>query len=495
MTRRISLFLVLVLSIITFGAIGTNQVKAETKTETTTFVLHKLLFDLDKLPDEIINDGYENSAYEDYQTLNGAEFEVYDVTNDLLTLISGGHSIQEAQSELSEMDISDRTPLKTGVTEGDGVVTFNLPSYKGRNTAYLFHESKVPEGVKERATNLVVVLPYHNENGVRLSKIHLYPKNESEDIPFKKVIDGDVSYDIGEKITYEITTKVPMNPQDYDFFRIRDLADEVLLFDDESLIVSIGDENIDDVYMLQSYVNGFLLTFDLAALQEFRGQEIKVNYEMSLSNDAIPDVNYFNKASVEYDNHIKTDQDVVRTGGYHFIKVDLRDEKRALADAHFILRNDKGSYLTTKNGTNAWIENKDNAIRFVSGEDGSFKVMGLKYGRYFLEEVKAPEKYVLSNTSIPFEIMNGTFSPRATMNIVNKPVQPGKLPITGGKEEPQPPAQPSRPTLPITRGEERPRLPRTGEINNMILSVVGIMLIISSLVILNTKNERRGNNK
>ena len=471
------------LSVLTFGLIGSRQtVEAVVPDDdAVTVTLHKLLFDFDKMPDSILNDG-QIIEDDDYAKLNGVTFEVYDVTEDLMTHLSDGLTIEEAQMELANLELSTRTPLGSRVTAGEGTAEFSLPADDG-NTAYLFHESDVPAGITERAANLVLILPYRDANDQPLTSIHLYPKNESERIPVEKEITGEVSYEIGEPIAYEITTRVPQNPQDYDVFRIRDAADSVLLFDADSLTVTIGGTLVDDVYVLEADSNGFILNFDLSILQAFRNQELVVNYEMSLNEAAIPDVNYFNEVTVEYDNLVSIDQNLVRTGGYRFVKVHLRDETMTLADAHFVLRNEAGNYLNLENEIHTWVANSKNATRFVSGADGLFEVVGLKYGRYYLEEVKAPDGYILSDTAIPFDVMNGTYTPRAAMNIVNQPIRP-TLPDTGGKPAPAAPVTP-----------ERPRLPRTGEMNTMILSVVGVLFIVGAVIILVSEKKKRRNNK
>lgn len=505
MTKRIMLLLILMLSIVSFGTITMNHAEAAIGDD-TTFILHKLLFDFDKMPAEMLNDGYENPAYADYQTLPGAEFEVYDVTAEFASRVAEGLETSDIQAELATLDLAGRTRVTSGTTNNNGEVTFTLPSNNGV-TAYLFHESSVPNGVKERAANMVVILPYVDDEGEMLSRIHLYPKNESENLPFEKEVIGDVSYGIGERITYEIRTKVPKNPQDYDLFRISDSADDVLQFYPDSLELRIGDDILspNGVFEIEPSANGFIIEFNPELLVDYRDEEIVIRYEMALSEEAIADVNYLNEGKLEYDNNILIDRDIVRTGGYHFVKVDIRDDERTLADAHFVLRNSANNYLVRENGLDTWVANKDEATVFISDAEGLILISGLRYGRYYLEEIKAPFRYVLSETPVAFDVTNGTYSPRAMMNIVNQPERP-RLPITGGDPPPATPAvpgtpipAPERPRLPFTRGEEpvdeRPRLPRTGENTNIILGIMGVMFIASALVILSKENEKRGKEK
>lgn len=497
MTKKISLFLVLMLSILTFGSIKADAVVSAEPDEEVTFILHKYLFDYGQLPADIENTGFELPDFVNEEPLQGAEFEVYDVTAEYQTLRAQGKAVEDAQQELAEMGRPATEAKMAGTTGADGTVQFTLP-VEENSFVFLFHESNAPMGIHERATDLVVVLPFFDANDNRLSTIHLYPKNESIHIPIEKEVVGEISYEIGEPIHYEITTQMPRNPLEYEIFRITDSADSVLLFNPDSLSVSINDAVVEDIYEMDASTSGFSLNFDIEKLAPYSSQEIVVRFEMTLSPDAQPDINYFNEASVQYDNQINIDRAFVRTGGYRFVKVDLRDESRTLADAQFILRNESGHYLVIENGNYSWTPNAEDAMLFVSGENGTFDVVGLKYGRYYLTEIEAPEGYVLSDADIPFDVMNGTFNPRATMNIVNQPERP-RLPITGGEVPTPERPTPERPMLPVTEGVERPvarpRLPITGEMNTIIYSVIGVALIVLALVILNSKKQKRGKTK
>ena len=485
------------LSILTFGSIKADAVASDESNEEVTFILHKYLFDYGQLPADIENTGFELPDFVNEEPLQGAEFEVYDVTDEYGRLRAEDKSVEIVQKELAEMGPSAGELKDDGITGADGTVQFTLP-VEENSFVFLFHESNAPMGIHERATDLVVVLPFFDANDNRLSTIHLYPKNESIHIPIEKEVVGEISYEIGEPIHYEITTQMPRNPLEYEIFRITDSADSVLLFNPDSLSVSINDAVVEDIYEMDASTSGFSLNFDIEKLAPYSSQEIVVRFEMTLSPDAQPDVNYFNEASVQYDNQINIDRAFVRTGGYRFVKVDLRDESRTLADAQFILRNESGHYLVIENGNYSWTPNVEDAMLFVSGENGTFDVVGLKYGRYYLTEIEAPEGYVLSDADIPFDVMNGTFNPRATMNIVNQPERP-RLPITGGEVPTPERPTPERPMLPVTEGVERPvarpRLPITGEMNTIIYSVIGVALIVLALVILNSKKQKRGKTK
>ena len=83
------------------------------------------------------------------------------------------------------------------------------------------------------------------------------------------------------------------------------------------------------------------------------------------------------------------------------------DEKTALPGAEFIIRNGKGKYVTA-DGTNfvSFTDNKQNATKLTTGSDGTFTLEYLPLGEYVLEEIEAPEGYMIVTASKDFEIKN-----------------------------------------------------------------------------------------
>ena len=78
-----------------------------------------------------------------------------------------------------------------------------------------------------------------------------------------------------------------------------------------------------------------------------------------------------------------------------------------------------------------WRMSKDQATKIVSGNDGSFNVIGLTNGDYVLNETKAPSaNYVLlKDGTITFTVVHGKYS---TSNLDVKNTPKGLLPSTGG---------------------------------------------------------------
>ena len=82
------------------------------------------------------------------------------------------------------------------------------------------------------------------------------------------------------------------------------------------------------------------------------------------------------------------------------------DGNTELPGAEFIIRNAEGKYVTA-DGTNfVSFTDKDNATILTTGSDGTFTLEYLPLGEYVLEEIKAPEGYIIVTASKDFEIKN-----------------------------------------------------------------------------------------
>lgn len=84
-----------------------------------------------------------------------------------------------------------------------------------------------------------------------------------------------------------------------------------------------------------------------------------------------------------------------------------KDGNTKLPGAEFIIRNAEEKYVTAA-GTNfvSFTDNKQNATKLTTGSDGTFTLEYLPLGEYVLEEIKAPEGYIIVTASKDFEIKN-----------------------------------------------------------------------------------------
>ena len=188
----------------------------------------------------------------------------------------------------------------------------------------------------------------------------------------------------------------------------------------------------------------FTVKFDVNTLKEHAGETISFKVTMSIKEgaDLATDINN----EVTFDNNFgdQSAQDSVKTYGKSFEKIDA-DTKKGLAGAVFYVK--KGDlYLGERDGKLAWeastgTDDEGNYTfadgftvkELTSGDDGSFSVSGLartdENGAivYELEEIKAPEGYVLSENTFKFIADNG----KVSLSIRN--IHKGSLPSTGGK--------------------------------------------------------------
>ena len=83
------------------------------------------------------------------------------------------------------------------------------------------------------------------------------------------------------------------------------------------------------------------------------------------------------------------------------------DGKTALPGAEFIIRNAEGKYVKV-DGTSfaSFADKKEDATAIVTGETGTFTLEYLPLGKYVLEEIEAPEGYMIVTASKDFEIKN-----------------------------------------------------------------------------------------
>ncbi|HEM6305434.1 TPA: isopeptide-forming domain-containing fimbrial protein [Streptococcus suis] len=131
----------------------------------------------------------------------------------------------------------------------------------------------------------------------------------------------------------------------------------------------------------------------------------------------------------------------VITYGKRFVKTNDADlqQSEKLQGAKFVVKNTENKYLvldsTAKDVTAVWVDSKETATQFESKENGQFEVKGLKAGRYYLEEIKAPNGYALLSNAVEFEVSptswgdSEVLSETNFLQIRNKKVT---IPQTGG---------------------------------------------------------------
>lgn len=173
--------LTLFLSIfIGFGGLFNRDVLAVNDDATASVTLHKKK--MTALPDLTQNTGEEMAHFDQYDDYEmGAEFDVYDVTDRFYTERAAGKTVEEAFQAINNTP-TGLTPVRNGITDVNGLLTFELNKKSGgRDAVYLFVESAIPGGI--RAENFLLSFPVYALDAEgeytdrELNDIHLYPKN------------------------------------------------------------------------------------------------------------------------------------------------------------------------------------------------------------------------------------------------------------------------------------------------------------------------------
>lgn len=290
--------------------------------------------------------------------------------------------------------------------------------------------------------------------------------------------EADTTPEIGEgvheEIDYVVTVPIPQNFEEYTTFMVTDTPSENLEVIKDSVVVTANDVITPDVQltgMITPTVNyidegrdGYTVTFELSpeglqAVKEGRLKSFKIAYKGRLLipvNPTTPIVGeHPNTVKLTYQaspqiKGEKEDEAVVKSYGAKFKKVDggrfglLGDT--GLEGAEFIVqmrKTDKSEvkYLKRDNdeGRMSLTSIKEDALVYTSSADGTFEVIGLAdlpddgEWEYVLEEIKAPEGFVLpmgEKAETVFKVGDDEY--QNALNLMN--MRSPELPMTGSEK-------------------------------------------------------------
>ncbi len=495
----------------------TPKVSAESIKEAEV-VLHKLLFENGKLPSESPNDGknnpFEGPELQNFEGLNDVTFAIYDVSDAYGNLKAKGKNEKEILQLLRTKENGQKVKEVTTTTEkGEkGIARFFLPETdaKGQKKVYRIEEIAAPKDqVKELGAPIILTLPYVDENGHHLSTIHLYPKNEGTEHPKTPDIEKEIenkksSYQLGDTVSFKITTTIPEDIAELTRYEVKDKADKNLWLKEGTIKATVNGQSVMNLGKVVKENHDFRLVFQPKELSNLAGQVMEITYDMTVKG-LLPLEKIANVVTVyPGDYEPITDKETITTGGKKFLKVDLDDHNIHLAGAKFVIKNHKGQYLFQQDGVNYWVDKEEDepfeeALYTVltSDSDGAFAISGLEFGKYELLEIKGPKGYNRNKKSIPFTIDETTYPSETsnTLTVVNERRPGGHIPGTGGNPPGEtPPKTPNTPETPGTPKTPRVPFPQTGEVVKKVGPAVGIVLIIVGTVIfvVKKKNNQKG---
>lgn len=320
---------------------------------------------------------------------------------------------------------------------------------------------------------------------------------DKNDIPFDKVDDDD-SVELGQKVNYTVTGKVPDTTGFTEFtYDVTDIMSEGLTYDG-TVTVKIGDsvvatftESDNNVTKenITYHVPGtnkageetdFELSFDMTEYQESVGEDVVITYSATVNNKAISKIEH-NHVELEYTNTpngqtaTKEDSETVYTAKIVIDKYKAGSEAIKLAGAQFVLINNgtvdgdgdgiannanNGKYYKLDNGKVTWVSELKDATVVTTDANGAASFEGLEDGSYLLREIKAPDGYNMLDQDIPITI-NGKDA--TATNLSSLTYEEDVANSTGST------------------------LPETGGIGTTIFYILGSVLVLAAVVVLVAK--------
>lgn len=231
--------------------------------------------------------------------------------------------------------------------------------------------------------------------------IEIRDKNEALQIE-KSVDDADRTVEIGQKLTYTITGKVPSTKGYTKFtYQVTDTMSEGLTFN-KDVKVTIGGTAVTDAAITYND-NGFVASINMMNYQDHIDAPVVITYTATVNENAIQRDKETNTATLKYSNDpadktsFGESHDEVNVFSFNIVinKYAAGNESTKLEGAKFVLKNAEGKYYNCDTATKAvtWVDNKADTTEVTTDVNGVARFDGLQAGTYKLEETAAPAGY------------------------------------------------------------------------------------------------------
>lgn len=299
---------------------------------------------------------------------------------------------------------------------------------------------------------------------------------------------------VGDNVEFILRSNVPDTTGFTQYtFRFKDKLSEGLQLNEDSFVITLGGNTLDEAYYTLSIEEtdetSFTVDFDILKMIEDEvatvGNEIRVVYKAKVLASAVEKVED-NTAWLQFSNdpgdETKTEETtkrIVRVYSAKIIidKVSAANPDYRLPGAQFVLYKNvadetaeggvKKQYYHWNAEEEAveWVDNYAEEDIYTTDDNGATEFIGLEEGTYYLEEIKSPAGYNLLTAPVAVEIT------KAILEDENEnPIELAPVHVTT--------------TVQNNTGST---LPGAGGIGTTIFYVLGSVLVLGAVVLLVTK--------
>lgn len=229
--------------------------------------------------------------------------------------------------------------------------------------------------------------------------IDIRDKNEAPEIE-KDVDDKDRTVEIGQKLTYTITGKVPSTKGYTEFtYQVTDTMSEGLTYNKDAKVTIDG---TDVTATIKNNDDGFVASVDMMKYQDKIDKPVVITYTATVNEKAIQRDMETNTATLKYSNNpadknsFEESDAKVDVFSFNIVinKYATGNESTKLEGAKFVLKNSENKYYKCGDAKAVtWVENKTDATEVTTDANGAARFDGLQAGTYKLEETAAPTGY------------------------------------------------------------------------------------------------------
>lgn len=239
--------------------------------------------------------------------------------------------------------------------------------------------------------------------------IQIRDKNEAPEIE-KTVDDEDRTVEIGQKLTYTITGKVPSTKGYTEFtYQVTDTMSEGLTYNKDAKVT------IDGTVVTATIKNnddGFVASVDMMKYQDKIDKPVVITYTATVNEKAIQRDMETNTATLKYSNNpankdsFEESNAEVEVFSFNIVidKYATGNPDTTLEGAKFVLKNSESKYYKYDAKAVTWVDNKTDATEVSTDANGAARFDGLQAGTYYLEETAALTGYNQLTEDITIEL-------------------------------------------------------------------------------------------